>query len=160
MAVPHPGDTPPISGKPYTTPQDAARGTGAGSVATGAAMTRMTGRRWRAAGTWCKRAACARGLRLAVQRARRGWHEEDVWGLDRYLARVASETLAYLADTTHGYPCDSVYGSQEEWCAYLRDLAGRLRAWVDDPLDADGPSFAVTREAIEELAREFGNFWD
>jgi hypothetical protein len=113
------------------------------------------GRVWRRV----KRAVLLRDARMFIQRGRRGFCDEDVWGFDCYIARVMSSGIARLADTDHGWPCGDKWPTYEDWVRYLRDLAGRLGHWTDKNF-ADQDAFEVTRSAVEEFGRNFGHFWD
>lgn len=58
---------------------------------------------------------CKRGL----QRAYRGWADEDTWNLDRYLASVIKESVTYLKSYKYGYPTDL---TEKEWDEILSDI--------------------------------------
>lgn len=94
------------------------------------------------------------------QRSWRGWADCDVWDVDAYITRIASQMLSRLAETTHGWPgSTSAWPTYEEWQAYLRDLSGRLAAWNDDTF-CDERAYRITQAAMEEFGKNLGDFWD
>jgi len=65
-----------------------------------------------------------------VQRAKRGWSESDVWGMDHHLARITAEMLDHLANTTHGWPGGDEFPTFEGWQEIVHEKAADLNAWV------------------------------
>ena len=45
---------------------------------------------------------------FVIQRATRGWANRDTWGIDHWFSATMSDMLDYFAESTHGYPDDSV----------------------------------------------------
>jgi hypothetical protein len=93
-----------------------------------------------------------RSVKYAVQRARRGYSDRDVWSLDHYLARVLAGGLRRLADTTHGHPAEYAEGkcpgdvpsgevvetfTFEDWRAELRHAADLFQEIVDGDYGLD-----------------------
>lgn len=89
-------------------------------------------------------------VRWSVQRARRGWSDRDAWGVDRHLARVASEMLAHLAEHTHGWPGTDEFPTFEEWTAALRHHSAVLALYVHD-----NGAHAEAQEAWFELSKDW-----
>ena len=56
-------------------------------------------------------------------RGKNGWVPNDTWDLDSYLARVISESLKHLAETSNGWPCSNEFPTFESWKEYLLKLS-------------------------------------
>lgn len=52
-------------------------------------------------------------IRRGVQRAYRGWANEDTWALDHYLSKVIKESLIHLKKNKMGYPATASTGKEE-----------------------------------------------
>lgn len=63
-------------------------------------------------------------LRVYLQRARRGFSDEDTWSLDEYLSRVIADSVQRFAEVTNGRPGDI---SPEEWQETLAKIARGFR---------------------------------
>jgi len=106
-----------------------------------------------------RRIITGRGARMMWQRAHRGWCDEDIWGLDCYIARVLEGSLHHLAETTHGWPGEeSAWPEFEQWQEYVHDLARRMGDWDKD--SCSGDAFKTTRQAMFEWAEHYGHWWD
>lgn len=101
-----------------------------------------------------KRANTAR--KDAVQRAGRGWADNDVWGLKWHLAKVTGEMLLHLADNGYSYPGRGEYASPEAWRDALRKHGHALVNAFDGP-EADTSS---AKAAFHWVADNFDDLWD
>lgn len=119
-----------------------------------------------------------REVKWFLQRGRRGWADRDVWGLDGYLARVISESVAYLEKTTIGYPTPKAewpwpdeVGEQanREWHETLRAISGGFGSVSEGDYhveDAEGnfvlpPIVKPEYERAKALfAEHFWSLWD
>lgn len=84
-----------------------------------------------------------RKIRLVVQRARRGWADEDTWSFDHYLSSVIAGGVRRLQKDSHGHPaglcdCEDPWGMHEEcngpekWDAILDEMAAGFEAHERD----------------------------
>lgn len=114
-----------------------------------------------------RRARPLRRARWAVQRARRGYSDRDVWGFDTYLAGVISGGVRQLAHG-HSYPMDM---TPEEWVDILTRIADPLDQWVAGDEHADGETteqyvqrreaeYKAAQDALRLMADRLGNLWD
>jgi len=117
-----------------------------------------------------------RDLYYFYHRGRYGWCSRDVWNLHNYLDKVIGETLAHLAETTHGAPGGypnrtSTEGSTtdfEQWSADLRRWsAAFLAVSRDDYYEIHGTNyqawFADEKHRSEErdaAFRELLPWWE
>jgi hypothetical protein len=69
-----------------------------------------------------------RAGRAFVERGGQGWAEVDTWDLGTYLARVAGEALAALADSGQSWPAGE-FSSPADWQAALRTQSEALLVW-------------------------------
>lgn len=99
-----------------------------------------------------------RRTRWAVQRARRGYSDSDVWGFDTYLAEVIAGGVAQLRVSRHGYPPE--LGGVEEWGRILAKIETGFRAYLDDDWWKDDARRAQVTEARELLIKWFADLWD
>jgi len=60
-----------------------------------------------------------RKIKKMVQRAYRGWSNEDTWCFDFYLADVIENGLIHLKNTACGYPANL---TEEEWNNVLKKI--------------------------------------
>jgi hypothetical protein len=65
-----------------------------------------------------------------LKRGKRGWADNDVWGLDSYLARVISESLIHLSKTSHGWPAQDKFPTPESWTKYLEELSRAFKDYL------------------------------
>lgn len=114
-----------------------------------------------------KRTFFLRGLRMKVQRARRGFSDEDLWSFDHYICEVLSKGLHRLADTTHSYPGEwNGYATPEEWDDNLRTLSKALGGWTSHSImDADSYEqelelYQNAQAALHKVADDLGSMWD
>lgn len=103
-----------------------------------------------------------RRTRWAVQRARRGYSDSDVWGFDGYLAAVIAGGVAQLRANLHGYAPE--VGSIEEWDEILAKIETGFRVYLDEDekwLYGDDPELrAQVDEARELFVKWFDHLWD
>jgi hypothetical protein len=64
-------------------------------------------------------------LTAMVQRGRRGWADDDLWGLEHYLAIVLSGSLRQIAELSFCWS-PRASSSHEDWVAELRRLADSI----------------------------------
>lgn len=99
-------------------------------------------------------------LKMAWQRARRGYSDEDCWNLHYTLARMTVVGVQKLREWAHGYPGE--LSGWEEWDAILARIEEGFQAW----LDTDGwphpksDAEAQFNDAMALYAKWFGALWD
>jgi hypothetical protein len=89
-----------------------------------------------------------------VQRGRRGWADDDLWGLESYLADLLSGSLRQIAELSFCWN-DRVWDTHENWVAELRRIADRCEelsalqengeetaVLVDEPGPPPGPTWS------------------
>jgi len=118
-----------------------------------------------------------REIQFAWQRVSRGWDDSATWSLDVHLARLLSEQLNHLADTTHGWPGepDGDFPHFEDWQFALRENALKLRVYADGKFSVPDAGLAssesdlnavleeqysAAQEAMRWVADNFGSLWD
>lgn len=69
-----------------------------------------------------------RAARRTVQRARRGWDDSALWGLDHHLCKTLGTQLGQMAVVTHSWP-DHLCDSFQEWQQLLTENSRRLLAY-------------------------------
>jgi len=98
-------------------------------------------------------------------RGRRGWAPSDTWNLDVYLALVMGESLARLAESSHGWPGEgSEWPTFEDWQSELR---GHSRVLLAYSKSWDWKGLSETEEcrreievSIARLATLWDHLWD
>lgn len=100
--------------------------------------------------------ACLREGKLREQRAERGFSDEDVWNLDRYLASVIAGGVAHLRDLEHGCPaelCDDggVEAGMERWGAILTEISDGFAKYAAEESD---------KAPLALLSKWWGGLWD
>jgi len=98
-------------------------------------------------------------LKNFILRGKNGWCPEDTWNLDCYLAKVISETTAYLAKTTHGAP---IGVSSKGWKKILKQISKDI-VIKDDVLSSTKKSqraYKKRQEALELFVKYFNFLWD
>lgn len=108
--------------------------------------------------TFIKRTFFLRGLRMKIQRAIRGYNDEDLWSFDSYLKGVISKGLRQLATTTHSYPGGEEW-TYEKWQEFLIEIADDLDAWNEDTF-VNEESYIRAQNAMHRVAEHFGELWD
>jgi hypothetical protein len=92
-----------------------------------------------------------------VQRGKRGWADEDLWGFDYYLAGVIAGAVRQIADLSFGWS-DRLWPTHEEWVAELRKLADNLDQLVvhydEDNYDE---AEALCDEILAVLRKAYGH---
>ncbi len=115
-----------------------------------------------------------RRLRVFWQRGRRGWADEDVWGLDSYLARVIAESTAHLAEIAHGCPIsflpdyktrwDHTREESElahaEWHAWLRAASAHFAAYEQVQDVGTEAAYDEWAEKAKTIFDNWGGLWD
>ena len=103
-------------------------------------------------------------IKWFFQRGLRGYSDCDLWSLDYFIAETLSKGCKHLAETTHGYPCDS---SPEEWDKTLREISKEFEDYIKIN-DLEEGYNKLTREEYEAkldkmfnlLKKNFGSLWD
>ena len=97
-----------------------------------------------------------RTVKAFFMRGRRGWAPSDTWNLDRYWAKMMGESLAHLAEHTHGWPGEgSGWESMESWQAEMRLHAGVLQAY-----SKDWEGKVEVGPTLHRLSEIWGHLWD
>lgn len=113
-----------------------------------------------------------REIKWFVHRGRHGWAPRDTWSLDDYLARVISESVKHLRDTSHGHPgdiCDCVddhhrdCNGMQRWNEILDEIIEGFEA-SRDPWGLFGESYDAAKakrdRSLELLKRYWTALWD
>lgn len=105
-------------------------------------------------------------VRLAWQRARRGYGDADLWNLNYSLATLTLAGIRYMRETQHGYPAEfsPEFGGDgwPKWDGILSRIEGGFQAWLDedgwfhDKPDAE----AKFKDGMTLYAHWFGALWD
>lgn len=107
-------------------------------------------------------------LRMAWQRARYGFSDNQKWNLHHTLAQLVVEGVTAMREWQHGYPSEFAeppYGNGEGWEAWDAILA-RIQHGFQAYLDCDGwfhdnpDGEAVFKDAQALLTEWFGALWD
>lgn len=127
--------------------------------------------------------ALYRNIKNFWQRGRRGWSDEDVWSLDRYMARVIGEALLHLAATNHGAPSgypveypdvntENMFEVETDFEQWDRDLTRWGKTFIkyskevdiDLPLeeywDEEARRHDEFKKAWTEMTPWLGSLWD
>lgn len=98
-------------------------------------------------------------LRMAWQRARRGYGDDDLWNLNHALAKLIVAGTSYMREYGHGHPMGT---EPDEWNGTLDVIRLGFQEW----LDADGwlePGSDVDarfKDAQANLAHWWDGLWD
>lgn len=108
-------------------------------------------------------------LRMAWQRATRGYGDEDLWSLNYALAKLTVAGCRYMREAAHGYPGEfseeyagEGAGGWEKWEDILRRIEDGFQAWIDE----DGwfhnkpEQEAKFKDAMDLYAHWFSALWD
>lgn len=106
-------------------------------------------------------------LRMAWQRARRGYSDDQCWNLNHALATLTVEGVKRMREWGHGYPAEfsdgyGDGGGWKKWEAILAKIQDGFQAYLDedgwfhDKPDAE----AKFREGMALYAEWFGALWD
>lgn len=97
-------------------------------------------------------------LRMAWQRARYGYSEDQFYSLDHTLATMIVAGVAKMKEWNHGYPTEI---SNEEWLAILTKIEEGFLLFLDnDGWFTDDVSREKFTEAKALLNRWFEHLWD
>lgn len=107
---------------------------------------------------WKYVAHIAFGLKYFYQRGRYGYSEQDVWGLDWYLAHWLPKALRELKDQSHGYP---VGQTPNRWGKKLEIMAQGFEAaqQVQD-YTLDKKQIKVFKRGMKLFSEHFFSLWD
>ncbi len=109
-----------------------------------------------------------RRVKHFIQRGRRGYSDEDVWGLHYHLSEVLYRSLTDLRNNIHSYPLD--FQSSDEWKAVLDEM---IEGFYLDVLDDEWQIEDIDERMKEYKRRErklqrsltllkkyYGDLWD
>jgi len=65
-------------------------------------------------------------IKLAYQRATKGYCDYDVWNLDTYLTYLLRDSIKYLAEHSHSYPGRDAVDTPEKWETCLLTISNLL----------------------------------
>lgn len=106
-------------------------------------------------------------LRMAYQRAMRGYDDSQMWNLHYTLATLTVVGCRSLRELGHGYPAEfsDDFGDGGGWAAWetiLLKIEAGFQAWLDeDGYFYDKPEQeAKFNEAMALYAKWFGALWD
>ena len=98
--------------------------------------------------------------RMMWQRARRGWSEEDSWGLHYYLMHVISGSVQFMRNMPpHGHPNGVTY---EEWSQILDEIVSGMEAAKIYDMNSEWPGKGeeAFNLAMNHLHKWFFSLWD
>lgn len=105
-------------------------------------------------------------FRAFYQRGTRGWSDQDVWSLDDYLAKVMGESIAHLAESSHGWPGEgSEWPKFEDWQNELRAVSKQLLAyhdnhWTTNSIQEEERVYKDFVKALKRVSKYWGHLWD
>ena len=108
-------------------------------------------------------------LRMAWQRARRGYGEDDLWSINHTLAKLTVVGCRAMRESALGYPAEfseeyagEGAGGWEAWEDILRRIEEGFQAWLDeDGWFRDKPEQeAKFKDAMNLYAKWFSALWD
>lgn len=102
-----------------------------------------------------------RWFRSKVQRANRGWSDEDTWSFDHYLSGVIAGGVARLRKDAHGYPEGE---SPESWDRILGEIVEGFELLAKDEysngLAPSGEEKVKIDRAFDHLRTYYTALWD
>ena len=106
-------------------------------------------------------------LRMAWQRARWGYSDDQLWSLNFALAKLTVAGCHAMREWGHGYPAEfsEEYGNGrgwEGWEEILRKIEEGFQAWLDEAghFYEKSEQEAKFKEAMELYAEWFSGLWD
>jgi len=98
-------------------------------------------------------------VKRVIQRGKRGWSDEDTWGLDYHLAPVIRDSVTFLRNNHHGHPADL---TDQQWIEtlseiiYTFDTATKILndEWVGLQ-NIKGWKWALHEEHVQRLSKNF-----
>lgn len=109
-------------------------------------------------------------LRMAWQRATRGYDSSDLWSVNHTIAKLVVVACRSMRENGMGYPsefADPPYGDGQGWEAWekiLLKIEEGFQAWLDEggsPFYASNPQQqAKFEEAMQLFCHYFGSLWD
>lgn len=103
---------------------------------------------------------CQREGELLMERGRKGFNREDVWGFNTYLAGVIAGGVRELAEAGNGYPMRlSGQGDSglRRWQAILHEIADGFQHYADADPPERTPEFDRTFDLLHEW---WDDLWD
>lgn len=101
----------------------------------------------------------------SLQRARRGWSDNDVWMLKFHLTGSLGAALLFLADNGFSYPGNDKYPDGTSWRRDLRAHGQALKEYtyaselVDEEIE-DTSRLEAAQDALRWVADNLGDLWD
>lgn len=107
-------------------------------------------------------------LRMAWQRARRGYSDEQLWGLNFTVAKLTVLACCMMRENAHSYPTEfseEPVGDGRGWEAWeeiLLKIEAGFQAWLDEDgyVERNPEQEAKFKEAMELYGEWFGGLWD
>lgn len=120
---------------------------------------------------WRRRIARVRRLpreaRYLVQRARRGYSDEDAGSIYQHVSAILADALARLGAEPRGCPAwmvdpyqGDVRAASEAWARMLRDMAHGFDLIARDEHDNGVENAIAARRALDLLHSNFYDLWD
>jgi len=99
-------------------------------------------------------------LRMAWQRARHEFSEDQFWGLDHTVARLVVAGIKSQRAAAHGYPGE--LGSWEEWDEILAKIQISFQVFLDHSgwWDESSEYEKIFQGGMALFAKWFGGLWD
>ena len=76
-------------------------------------------------------------IKMAYQRAKRGYADQDVWDLHSWFMEIMPKMLQNLKDTSHGFPIE--FKSESEWFEILERMIFLLHEMDEDSCTYKNP---------------------
>lgn len=108
-----------------------------------------------------------RTVRNAVQRARRGYSDEDAYSIYQHVSAILADSLARLGASARGCPAwladehgGDVNAAVEEWAKMLREMAHGFDLIARDEHTHGAQNTADAKRALNLMHDNFFDLWD
>jgi len=98
------------------------------------------------------------GLKWKLQRAQRGYSDNDVWGMNSYFAEIIPPMVRQMKEKGFGYPGHGRANTPEKWGAILEEIAQGFEAF-DGEIGKLGDEEKFNK-GMKLFVRWFNNLWD
>lgn len=103
--------------------------------------------------------------RFKLERAKRGFSQEDWWGFSDYLARVIAEGCREFIKHGHGWPGDPAFSSKpeqgmKEWNEVLEKIAKGFEIFLDTDGFMNDEEKTQFEEGMKLFSHWFMALWD
>ena len=104
-------------------------------------------------------------LRRTIQRATRGYADEDVWNMDIWFLEIVPKMLRQLGgEKSMSFPGREPWDTPEKWSAELEHIAcgfNELASMRDRPWDVARYQYdEIKKDAFDRFVAAFDDLWD